>query len=81
MAGITLKEAGDAIVYPSVSWSKKLFSIKKESFPKGSVPPQLKSYLLTKGGVSAQCANETKDRHGAERVRAMNACVSAKKRK
>ena len=76
MAGIPLSAAGGAIVYNSVPWSKRLFSLKTRSFPKGSVPRHLAPFLFKKGGVPATCARETADKSGAARVHAMNACVS-----
>jgi len=81
MAGIALTEAGNAIVYPAVPWSKRLFSLKVRSFPKGSVPRHLMGFLFKKGGIPAKCAAETKDKAGAARVHAMNSCVSAALRK
>ncbi|GAH90131.1 unnamed protein product [marine sediment metagenome] len=81
MAGITLAQAGEAIVYPAVPWSKRLFSLKTRSFPKGSVPRHLVPFLFKKGGVPASCARETEDKAGATRIHAMNACVSAALRK
>ena len=81
MAGITLAQAGEAIVYPAVPWSKRLFSLKVRSFPKGSVPRHLIGFLFKKGGVPATCAKETADKAGSARVHAMNACVSAALRK
>ncbi len=81
MAGISLSAAGNAIVYPSVPWSKRLFSLKTRSFPKGSVPRHLAPFLFKKGGVPATCARETTDKSGAARVSAMNSCVSAALRK
>jgi len=77
LAGIALAQAGEAIVYPSVPWSKRLFSLKTRSFPKGSVPRHLVQFLFKKGGVPATCARETADKAGATRIHAMNACVSA----
>lgn len=77
MAGILLTNAGNAIVYPSVPWSHRLFSLKTQSFPKGSVPTHLMSYLFSRGGVPAKCAQETQGKAGAARVISMNACVSA----
>ena len=76
MAGIPLTAAGNAIVYPSVPWSKRLFSLKTRSFPAGAVPRHLIGYLFKKGGVPASCAKETADKRGAARVLAMNSCVS-----
>jgi len=77
VAGILLANAGNAIVYPSVPWSHRLFSLKSQSFPKGSVPPHLTSYLFKKGGDPATCAKQTADKSGAARVFAMNSCISA----
>ncbi|MBA7704797.1 hypothetical protein ES703_113615 [subsurface metagenome] len=77
MAGITLAQAGEAIVYPAVPWSKRLFSLKTRSFPKGAVPRHLLGFLFKKGGVPASCAKETAEKSGSARVVAMNACVSA----
>jgi len=77
VAGITLSQAGEAIVYPAVPWSKRLFSLKVRSFPKGSAPRHLVQFLFKKGGVPATCARETADKSGAARVHAMNSCVSS----
>ena len=79
MVGVRISEAGNAIIYRSVPWAKSPFSLKRESFPKGAVPPHLRPYLFKKGGIPAQCAAETANLKGAARVTAMNACVSAKK--
>ncbi|KKN37287.1 hypothetical protein LCGC14_0765250 [marine sediment metagenome] len=81
MAGISLSQAGEAIVYPSVPWSKRLFSLKIRSFPKGSTPRHLVPFLFKKGGVPSSCARETADKSGAARVHAMNSCVSTALRK
>ncbi len=81
MAGISLTQAGSAIIYPAVPWSKRLFSLKVRSFPKGSVPKHLMGFLFKKGGVPATCAKETADKSGAARVHAMNSCVSTALRK
>jgi len=81
MAGITLAQAGEAIVYPAVPWSKRLFSLKTRSFPKGSVPRHLAPFLFKKGGVPATCARETADKAGAARIHSMNSCVSTALRK
>ena len=77
MAGILLTNAGNAIVYPSVPWSRRLFSLKTQSFPKGAVPPHLMGFLFKKGGAPATCAKETAGKSGAARVIGMNACISA----
>ncbi len=76
MAGILLTAAGNAIVYPAVPWSKRLFSLKTQSFPKGAVPRHLLSFLFKKGGAPATCAAETRDKSGAARVMVMNSCIS-----
>lgn len=81
MAGILLTNAGQAIVYPSVPWSHRLFSLKTESFPKGSVPAHLVQFLFKKGGDPATCARETADKSGAARVFAMNSCISRLRRR
>ncbi len=81
MAGIPLSAAGNAIVYPSVPWSRRLFSLKTRSFPKGSVPSHLMQYLFKTGGDPATCARETADKSGATRVHAMNSCISRLKKK
>ena len=73
---VSLLAAGNAILYNSVPWSKRLVSLKTRSFPKGSVPSHLMGYLFTKGGDPATCARETADKSGATRVHAMNACIS-----
>jgi len=81
VAGILLTNAGNAIIYNSVPWSRRLVSLKTQSFPKGAVPRHLLGYLFKKGGDPATCARETADKSGAARVIAMNACVSRLKKK
>jgi len=81
MAGIALTEAGNAIVYPAVPWSRRLFSLKTQSFPKGAVPRHMVAYLFKKGGDPATCARETADLSGATRVRGMNSCISRLKKR
>lgn len=81
MAGIPLTAAGNAIVYPAVPWSKRLFSLKTRSFPAGAVPRHLLSFLFKKGGDPATCARETADKSGATRVVAMNSCISRLRKK
>lgn len=73
---VSLLQAGNAILYNSVPWSKRLVSLKVRSFPKGSVPEHLLGYLFKKGGDPATCARETADKSGASRVHAMNSCIS-----
>jgi len=81
VAGIALTEAGTAIVYPAVPWSRRLFSLKTASFPKGAVPRHLMAYLFKKGGDPATCARETAELSGAARVRGMNSCISRLKKR
>ena len=73
---VSLLQAGNAILYNSVPWSRRLVSLKVRSFPKGSVPSHLLTYLFKKGGDPATCARETADKSGAARVQGMNACIS-----
>jgi len=73
---VSLLQAGNAILYNSVPWSKRLVSLKTRSFPKGAVPAHLMGYLFAKGGDPATCARETIGKAGAARVHAMNSCVS-----
>ena len=73
---VSLLEAGNAILYNAVPWSKRLVSLKTRSFPKGSVPAHLMSYLFAKGGDPATCARETINMSGATRVHGMNSCIS-----
>ena len=73
---VSLLQAGNAILYNSVPWSRRLVSLKTRSFPKGSVPSHLMSHLFKKGGDPATCARETADKSGAARVQGMNACIS-----
>ena len=73
---VSLLQAGNAILYNSVPWSRRLVSLKTRSFPKGSVPTHLMQYLFKKGGDPATCARETADKSGAARVQGMNACIS-----
>jgi hypothetical protein len=73
---ISLNQAGNAIIYPAVPWSHRLFDLKTRSFPKGAVPNHLFQYLFTKGGVPARCAQETQGKNGAARIHSMNSCVS-----
>ena len=81
MCAVSLLAAGNAILYNSVPWSRRLVSLKTRSFPKGSVPSHLLQYLFKTGGDPATCARETADKSGATRVHAMNACISRLKRK
>lgn len=81
MAGIPLTQAGNAILYNSVPWSRRIVSLKTQSFPKGAVPRHLMPYLFKKGGDPATCARETAELSGAARVRGMNACISRLKKK
>ena len=78
---VSLLAAGNAILYNSVPWSHRLVSLKTRSFPKGSVPSHLMSYLFAKGGDPATCARETADKSGATRVQAMNSCISRLRKK
>ena len=73
---VSLLQAGNAILYNSVPWSRRLVSLKTRSFPKGSVPTHLLPHLFKKGGDPATCARETIDKSGAARVQGMNACIS-----
>lgn len=73
---VSLLAAGNAILYNSVPWSRRLVSLKTRSFPKGSVPSHLMGYLFKKGGDPATCARETADKSGAARVQGMNSCIS-----
>ena len=81
MAGIPLTQAGNAILYNAVPWSKRLISLKTQSFPKGAVPRHLLAYLFKAGGDPATCARETIGKAGAARVISMNACISRLKKK
>ena len=78
---VSLLQAGNAILYNSVPWSKRLVSLKTRSFPKGAVPGHLMSYLFAKGGDPATCARETINKSGATRVHAMNSCISRLKKR
>ena len=78
---VGLLQAGNAILYNSVPWSKRLVSLKTRSFPKGAVPSHLMGYLFVKGGDPATCARETVGKAGATRVHAMNACISRLKKR
>lgn len=73
---VSLLQAGNAILYNSVPWSKRLVSLKVRSFPKGAIPAHLMDFLFTKGGDPATCARETVDKAGASRIHAMNSCIS-----
>lgn len=73
---VSLLQAGNAILYNAVPWSKRLVSLKTRSFPKGAVPGHLIGFLFEKGGDPATCARETADKSGATRVQAMNSCIS-----
>ena len=78
---VGLLQAGNAILYNSVPWSKRLVSLKVRSFPKGAVPAHLMSFLFAKGGDPATCARETIGKAGATRVHAMNSCISRLKKR
>ena len=78
---VSLLQAGNAILYNSVPWSKRLVSLKTRSFPKGAVPGHLMSFLFAKGGDPATCARETIHMSGATRVHGMNSCISRLRKK
>ena len=78
---VSLLDAGNAILYNSVPWSRRLVSLKTRSFPKGSVPSHLMQHLFKAGGDPATCARETADKSGAARVHAMNSCISRLRKK
>ena len=73
---VALINAGNAILYNSVPWSKRLVSLKTRSFPKGAVPAHLIGFLFERGGIPASCARETAGKSGAARIHSMNSCVS-----
>ncbi len=77
MVGIPLSELKkkELIAHPSVEWSKKLLTIKRQSFPKGATPPHLIGYIFKKDGIPRECADRTNGLSGEARVRAMNSCV------
>mgnify|MGYP006278266661 FL=1 len=79
MAGIPITDANKAIMYKSVPWAKGgkgVISIKRESFPKGRTPDHLQRYTDQLASAARQCASETANLSGADRVKAMNGCVS-----
>lgn len=76
MAGIPLNEMGNAIAYKSVPWANSQISIKRQSFPKGETPPHLRPFTDDLAQAARQCATQTEGLRGADRVRAMNGCVS-----
>jgi len=78
---VSLLQAGNAILYNSVPWSRRLVSLKIRSFPKGVVPSHLMGFLFAKGGDPATCARETVNKSGAARVHGMNACISRLRKK
>jgi len=78
-----VKVAGNAYITKGPPWAKRFGGLKlgRLGFPPGTLPPKLKPYLFKKGGVPAECARETADLTGADRVMAMNVCVARKKGK
>lgn len=79
MSAVRLSEAGNAYVTKAPPWSKDLFKLGRLGYPPGTLPPQLVPYLFTKGGTPAECARETANLTGANRVQSMNVCVARKR--
>lgn len=70
---------GNAFIFKGPPWAKRGggLSLGRLANPPGKVPPALQRFLFQTGGVPAQCAQQTRGMGGAERVLAMNSCVSA----
>lgn len=78
MAGIPLTELGRGVAVRSAPWAKSPVTLKRASFPKGTVPPHLRGYVERFPAVARQCAAEARGLTGEARIRKMNACVSAR---
>lgn len=79
MSAVRVSEAGSAFITKGPPWAKRFGGLKlgRLANEPGRVPPALRSFLFTSGGVPRDCANRTQGMAGATRVIAMNACVSA----
>lgn len=77
MAGIPLSDIGRAIATTPVPWAKKTLVIKRASFPKGAIPPHLRTYTEKFKSAVSTCRPEIKKGLGAATVQGFNACISA----
>ena len=77
MAGIPLQDVNRAIATSPVPWAKKTLVIKRASFPKGAIPPHLRSYTERFKEAVRHCAPQIKKGQGAATVQGFNACISA----
>jgi len=77
MAGMPLSDIGRAIATTPVPWAKKTLVIKRASFPKGAIPPHLRSYTERFKEAVSKCRPEIKPGQGAATVQGFNACISA----
>ena len=70
---------GEAFIRKGPPWARRGggLALGRLANPPGKVPPQLQRFLFQRGGVPAQCADQTRGMGGVERVLSMNACVSA----
>lgn len=73
-----VRVAGNAFITKGPPWARRFGGLKlgRLGYPPGTLPPQLTRYLFQRGGVPAQCARETQNLHGANRVMSMNVCVA-----
>jgi hypothetical protein len=78
MASFPLSDIAKVAAHPAkgMSWSKGAIIVKRIPFPKGAVPPHLVRYTERFASAAKECARRTAGARGAERVKAMNACVA-----
>jgi len=72
---------GGFVIYKSVPWAKRgkvLMSIKRESFPKGAVPPHLHPYIERFKAAVGECRGKIVKGRGAATVQGFNSCISAR---
>lgn len=78
---VTLKdfEDGNYVVFPSVPWSHKKFTIRKQIYRRKQPIAHLTKYYFKKDDIPRACSDATTVLKGkATRIPQMNQCVSNK---
>ena len=83
MGSFPLSDIGRVSAHPAkgISWSKSAIIIKRLPFPKGAIPPHLRSYAEAFAKAAKECATRIKKGQGAATVQAFNACIAAQLKK
>lgn len=83
MGTFSPNEMPNVIVHPAkgMTWSKGALIVKRRSFPKGAIPPHLEGKTRDFTSAVKDCASKVRNLKGAERVRALNACVGSRLKK